>query len=102
MPVSSSSLAILTAAALIATASAKAASLAMTGSIRGPDGGWDFVSVDRLTHRLYVAREYGVMAVDLASGQVTPMLIKGDNVHGVLPLPGGAMVSTNDNSSTAT
>lgn len=77
-------------------------SLHLTGSIKGPDGGWDYVSVDSVTHRLYVARGYGVMAVDLANDKVTPVLIKGSHVHGVLPVPGGMMVSTNDDSSTAT
>jgi len=88
--------------ALSVGAAADPVSLTVTGSIKGPDGGWDYVSVDTVAHRLYVARSYGVMAVDLANDKVTPVLIKGNHVHGVLPVPGGAMVSTNDDSSTAT
>ena len=81
---------------------AGAASLQVTGSIRGPDGGWDYVYVDAAARRLYVARGYGVMAVNLADGTVIPVLAKGQHVHGVLPLPGGTIMSTNEGSSTAT
>jgi len=88
--------------ALSAGAAADPTLLKVSGSVRGPDGGWDYVSLDTVTNRLYVARSYGVMAVDLANNKVTPVLIKGNHVHGVLPLPGGTMVSTNDDSSTAT
>lgn len=79
-----------------------ATSLQVTGSIHGPDGGWDYVHLDAAARRLYVARGYGVMAVDLANGTVIPVLAKGQHVHGVLPLPGGTIISTNEGSSTAT
>jgi len=94
--------AMVVALALSISAAADPALLKVTGSIKGPDGGWDYVSIDTVTHRLYVARGYGVMAVDLANDKVTPVLIKGNHVHGVLPVPGGALVSTNDDSSTVT
>jgi DNA-binding beta-propeller fold protein YncE len=79
-----------------------AAPFQVSGSISGPDGGWDYVSVDVATHRLYVARGYGIMAVDLANDTVIPAFAKGQHVHGVLPLPGGTIISTNEGSSAAT
>lgn len=56
--------------------------------ISGADGGWDFASVDPAAGRLYVARSDAVMAVDLASGQMTPALASAHRGHAVLPLPG--------------
>ena len=65
----------------------------------GPDGGWDFLAVDSAARRLYVARSYGVLSVDLASGGVTDKLVAGNGVHGVLPLPdSGLVVSSNGKS----
>ncbi len=40
------------------------------------------------------ARGYGVMAVDLASGKVTDKVVDGAGVHGVLPIPGSALVAS--------
>lgn len=81
---------------------ADAVPLQVSRGISGPDGGWDYVSVDPAIHRLYVARGYGIMAVDLASDTVTPVFAKGQHVHGVLPLPGGTIITTNEDWSTAT
>ncbi len=64
--------------------------------LAGPDGGWDFLSVDSAARRLYVARSYGVLSVDLAGGRVTGKLVDGNGVHGVLPLPNsGLVISSN-------
>lgn len=63
--------------------------------IAGPDGGYDYLSVDSEAKRLFVAREFGVMAVDLDSGVVTSPLIEANDVSAVLILPGtGSMLST--------
>ena len=71
--------------------------------IAGPDGPWDFASVDAGRHRLFVARGAGVMMVDLASNAVTPLFAPGDRVHAVLLLGGtGKLLSTNGNADTAT
>jgi DNA-binding beta-propeller fold protein YncE len=71
--------------------------------IPGPDGGWDYANVSAEPHRLYVARTYGVMAVDLDTGAVTDKLVPGQRVHAVLPIPGGDLVlSTNGETNTAT
>ncbi len=71
--------------------------------IAGPDGGWDLLGVDPASQRLYVARSGGVMAVDLATGKVTPDLVKSARGHGALPIPGtGLVISTNGGSGAAT
>lgn len=63
--------------------------------IAGPDGGYDYLSVDSAAKRLFVAREYGVMAVALDSGAVTSPLIEANDVSAVLVLPGTeSMLST--------
>jgi len=79
----------------------KSAPLKIVGSIKGADGGWDYASVDSTGHRLYVARGDGVMAVNLDDQSVTPTLVAGGRVHGVLPLGGGLAISTNGDSSSA-
>ena len=66
------------------------------------DARFDLAAVDSKAHRLYVARGYGVMAVDLASGRVTHQLVSGKHVHAVVPLPDGQVLSTNGDLDTAT
>ena len=99
------------ASALTLTATAAATAQAQVGAepapkvvahIPGPDGGWDYADVGADPHKLYVARADGVMAVDLASGAVTPKLVPGQRVHSTLPIPGTDLVlSTNGDSNTA-
>jgi DNA-binding beta-propeller fold protein YncE len=82
-------------AAALATAAPLAAATPtykVTGSIAGPDGGWDYASVDPATRRLYVAHGNAVTAVDLASGKVTPALSSAAHAHEVLPIPGTGMI----------
>jgi YVTN family beta-propeller protein len=63
--------------------------------IAGPDGGYDYLSVDSVARKLFVGREYGVMAVALDGGTVTERLIDASDVSAVLVLPGtNAMLST--------
>ncbi len=76
--------------------------LLQTISDGGGDARFDYAAVDPKAHRLYVARGYGVMAVDLRSGQVTHQVVPGKHVHTVLPLPDGQVLSTNGDSDTAT
>lgn len=88
--------------ASLAPASAASPSYAVTGSIRGPDGGWDYASVDPATRRLYVAHGPAVTAVDLNSGKVTPALAPANRPHAVLPIPGsGLLLETDGGSGTA-
>jgi DNA-binding beta-propeller fold protein YncE len=81
---------------------ARPPSLAVVATIPGPDGGWDYATVDAAARRLYIARSDGVMAVDLDSGAVTPKLVEGKRLHTVLPLPDGKALSTNGGDNTAT
>jgi YVTN family beta-propeller protein len=74
----------------------------VSGSIAGPDGGWDYASVDPATRRLYVAHGNAVTAVDLASGTVTPALSPAAHAHAVLPIPGtGLVLETEGDTATA-
>ena len=81
---------------------AQAADLKVIDSIKGADGGWDLVSVDTEANRLFVARTDGVMAVDLATGAVTPTLVPGKKVHHIVAVPGGVAASTNGDTSDVT
>jgi len=72
-------------------------------TIVGPRGGFDYLSVDSSARRLFVAREYGVMAVDLATGTVIAKLVDGADDSAVLVLPkSNEMLSTNWSRNTAT
>jgi DNA-binding beta-propeller fold protein YncE len=76
---------------------------AIVKRIPGPDGQWDYAIADPGTRRLYVGREYGVMAIDLDSGTVTNTLVPGGMVHGIAAIGGsGTFVSTNGKTNTAT
>jgi DNA-binding beta-propeller fold protein YncE len=66
------------------------------------DARLDYASIDGVSRRLYVARGFGVTAVDLDTEQVTRQLVAGQHVHAVIPLPGGRVLSTNGDTNTAT
>lgn len=70
--------------------------------IKGPDGGWDLLSVDAGRQRLYIARRDRVTAVDLATGTVTDKLATVDGGHAALAIPGtGNVLVTSGNSNQA-
>ena len=78
-------------------------SFAIVNRIVGPDGNWDYAVADSANRRLYIARDYGVMEVDLDSGAVTGKLIPGSGVHGVAVIGDtGLLISTNGKANTAT
>ena len=56
--------------------------------IAGPDGGYDYISVDSAAQRVYVGRNEGVMTIDLATRKVTPAFVAGQGVAAVLIIPG--------------
>jgi YVTN family beta-propeller protein len=93
---------ILSLAALLAATAAAASTpkYSVTGSIVGPDGGWDYARVDPATNHLFVARGDSVTAVDLATGKVTSFgeIQRG---HAAVPLPGGRLLVTSGNDGTA-
>lgn len=77
------------------SAAAHAADLTPAEPIKGPDGGWDYASIDAPRNRLLVARPDGLMAVDLASQAVTPAFVAGKRVHGAAIAPSGMGVLAN-------
>ncbi len=88
--------------ALVAEATAaRAADYAVISTIPGPDGRWDYVSIDTAARRLYIAHGDAVTVLDLASGKLNPKLTDGQGLHAVVPLPGGRVLSTNGRSNTA-
>jgi YVTN family beta-propeller protein len=71
--------------------------------IAAPDGGFDYLSVDGAKQRLFVAREDGVMAVDLRTKKVTPKLVEGNESAAVLIIPDtDLMLSTHWGSNSTT
>jgi hypothetical protein len=54
--------------------------------IRGV-GGWDYVTVDSATHRLYVTRSTHILVIDAASGKVIADIPGQKNAHGVAIVP---------------
>jgi DNA-binding beta-propeller fold protein YncE len=71
---------------------AGAAELKIVDTIKGPDGGWDYASIDTAGNRLLVARPDGLMAIDLATNAVTPTLVPGKRTHGAVITPNGVGV----------
>ncbi len=61
----------------------------VTGSIAGPDGGWDYGTFDPDLRRFYVTHAGAVFAVDVDTGKVTPKLGDAPGSHKVVPLDGG-------------
>ncbi|MEA3043901.1 MAG: hypothetical protein QOJ53_781 [Sphingomonadales bacterium] len=64
----------------------------VTGSINGPDGGWDLLTVDPVAHRLFVARSATVTMVDLADGNRVSAIGTVDRGHAAVPIPGGHLL----------
>ncbi|MFZ2029602.1 MAG: hypothetical protein WAU68_04780 [Vitreimonas sp.] len=65
----------------------------------GPDGGWDFSTVDPVHRRLYISRSNGITALDLDTGHVTPLLAAGSRTHVALPVNNGADILVTDGGS---
>src|ERR1700712_5380504 len=81
-------------------AAAPAPTYVASSSIAGPDGGWDYASVDSAAHQLYIAHGNVVTAVDLETKAVRSFgtIAK---AHAVVPIPGKSMLlvtSGHDNS----
>ena len=65
------------------------------------DGGWDILTVDPDTHKVFVSRSDGVDAIDTRTGAVTPDLIKGMRFHGVSAVPGTDLAVATEAAGTA-
>lgn len=76
----------------VTTPLAQAADLKIIDSIKGPDGGWDYASIDTVGNRLLVARPDGLMSIDLATNMVNPILVPGQRSHGAAIAPNGVGV----------
>ena len=92
--------------ALVSAADAEDAAstkYAVLDHIPGPDGGWDYTSVDADARRLYLGRDPGVMTMDLETRKITAMAVAGEGVHGATPVGDtGLVVSTNGDKNTVT
>ncbi len=80
------------AAALLSAApvhAAAPAAPAVTATLSGPDGGWDYITVDADGGRVLVARGAGVSVFDLATGKTTQILAELKGNHIALPVNGG-------------
>ncbi len=76
---------------------------AVLDHIPGPDGGWDYTSIDVSARRLYLGRDPGVMTMDLETRKITPMAVPGEGVHAATPVGDtGLVVSTNGDKNTVT
>ena len=55
--------------------------------VLGGAGGWDYVTLDASTHRLFIARDDRVMVADANSGQLVQEIPGMKHVHGVALVP---------------
>jgi YVTN family beta-propeller protein len=76
----------LAASALGLVAAAPAPHYAVVGKIAGPDGSWDYASVDAAEGRLYVARSASVTVVDLAKPDSARSIGAISHGHGAVPI----------------
>jgi DNA-binding beta-propeller fold protein YncE len=92
------SLAAMTAASATAaqTPAAETPTYHLAARIALPDGGWDLASFDPVLRRLYLARNDGVTAIDVDTGQVTGRLAPATKAHAVVPLKGGTEILVTD------
>jgi YVTN family beta-propeller protein len=80
-----------------------ASKFAISDRIPAPDGGWDYATVDERTHRLFLGRDEGVLALDLKTKQITPVFVPGAGVHGAFPAGDtGLVLSTNGDKNSVT
>ncbi|MDE2250177.1 MAG: hypothetical protein KGL25_02060 [Gammaproteobacteria bacterium] len=76
---------------------------AVLDRIPGPDGGWDYATIDAAARRLYLGRDAGVLTMDLETRNITAVAVPGEGVHGAtLVGDTGLVVSTNGDSNTVT
>lgn len=72
---------------------------AVLGSVAGPNGSFDYVSVDPPSGRVYVGRAFGVQVME--QGRLTTLLRR-KGVASVLPIGTRLMLSTNGDENSAT
>ena len=76
---------------------------AVIDRIAGPDGGWDYTTIDATARRLYLGRDPGVMTMDLENRKITAVAVPGEGVHGAVPVGDtGLVVNSNGDRNTVT
>ncbi len=76
---------------------------AVIDHITGTGGGWDYAMIDSVSRQLYLGRDEGVLALNLDTKKITPVLVAGEGVHAGLPVPGTKiLVVTNGDSNKIT
>lgn len=75
-----------TIAVLVTVAAAADYKVAKTWKLGG-DGGWDYLTLDSVGHRLFVARATRVMVIDTESGKQVGEIPDTPGVHGVALVP---------------
>jgi YVTN family beta-propeller protein len=75
--------ALLVALALTAASSAAQGYRVAATHVIGGDGGWDYVALDTVGHRLFIARNDRVLVVDEASGKIVGEIPGFKRAHGI-------------------
>ncbi|MGH3261736.1 MAG: YncE family protein, partial [Trebonia sp.] len=71
--------------------------------IAGPGGGWDYTTIDAAVDRLYLARDGGVLSMDLKTHKITPVAVTGEGVHIAEPVGDtGLVLVTNGDANAVT
>ena len=78
-----------TALSLALAAGASASAAPKADAIPGPDGGWDYVTLDAAHGRLFVSRTAGINVIDLGTKAVTTLLPELARTHIGLPINDG-------------
>jgi DNA-binding beta-propeller fold protein YncE len=89
-------------AADVASTATEHGSYTIAERISGPGGGWDYAMIDSASRQLYLGRDEGVLAMNLDTKKITPVLAAGEGVHSGLPVPGHILVVTNGDSNKIT
>lgn len=79
-------------AAIPAVAQAAGPGYHVLERIAGPDGGWDYVRVDPVNDKVFVAHGGSVLALDITTKAVTANLAPGAMLHDPLPVRSGTEV----------
>lgn len=83
------------------TAAAGVAHYSVIDRIAGPSGGWDYATIDPSVDRLYVARDGGVLSMDLETHKITPVAVKGEGVHTAQPVGDTGLVAVTNGDANA-
>jgi DNA-binding beta-propeller fold protein YncE len=84
-----------------ATSTQKTHGFPVVAQIPAGDAFWDYAAFVPEDGRVYISREDGVTAIEVATGKVTRQLIAGKQVHAFVPLPKGRALITNGGADTA-